>query len=115
MGERDAAQVVAVLGERAQFRDAVVGALAAQRVEREQLGLGRGAGRRRGRRGGALGGPAGRRDAGQPRGRRSYRHIRGDAAAAHSLFRLWEELPFLLRVALPVHLPLCRLHMSAVL
>lgn len=61
-----------------------------------------------------MGGSAGRRDSGQPRGRLSYkyRHIRGDAAAAHSLFRLREKLPFLLRVTLSVHVPLCGVYLS---
>lgn len=59
-----------------------------------------------------MGGPAGRRDEGQPRGRRSYRHLRGDAAAAHSLLGLREKLPFLLCVALSVHIPLRCLHLN---
>lgn len=106
-----------MLGERAELRQSV-GAVAAQRVERQQrqrlggAGCAGCAGRRR--RGGAVGGPAGRRDSGQPRGRLSYkyRHIRGDAAAAHSLFRLREKLPFLLRVTLSVHVPVCGVHLK---
>lgn len=101
-----------MFGKHAQFWEPGERAIAAQRVERQQqLGVARQPRARR-RRGGAVGGPAGRRDEGQPRGRRSYRHIRGDAAAAHSLFRLREELPFLLRVAFPVHLPVRGLHLN---
>lgn len=59
-----------------------------------------------------MGGPAGRRDEGQPRGRRSYGRLRRDAAAAHSLFGLREKLPLLLRLSLPVHLPLRRVHIN---
>lgn len=114
MGERDASQVVALLRECSQLRQPVL-ALAAQRVERQQrqrLGEPQRAGR--GRRGSALGGPAGRRDSGQPRGRLSYqyRHIRGDAAVAHSLLRLREKLPFLLCVTLSVYVPLRGIHLN---
>lgn len=111
VGQRDAAEVVAVLGERAQFRDEPVGAIAAQRVEWEQR-VERGAQPSRRRGGGAVGGEAGRRDEGQPRGRRSYGRVRGDAAAAHTLRGLREKLPLLLRVALPVHLPVRRVHLN---
>lgn len=104
--ERAPVQVVALLGERAELR--ALGALAAQRVQRQQRGGVGGVARRRG---GAVGRAAGSRDEGQPGP--GYGPVRGAAAAvAHSLLGLRKELPFLLRVALSVHVSLRRLHLS---
>lgn len=57
-----------------------------------------------------MGRAAGRRDEGQPGA--GYGPVRGVAAVAQSLLRLWKELPLLLRVPLPVHVSVRRLHMN---
>lgn len=63
-----------------------------------------------GRRGGAVGRAAGRRDARQPGA--GYGPVRGVAAVAQSLFGLRKELPLLLRVPVPIHISVRRLHMN---
>lgn len=60
-----------------------------------------------------MGREAGRRDEGQPRGRRTDRRVRRDAVVAHSLFWLREELPFLLCVTISIYLPLRCVYMNA--
>ncbi|CAH2086257.1 unnamed protein product [Euphydryas editha] len=104
--QRDSAEVVALLGEYIERGDA---AELAEWLEWGEWG-GRGARGARGR-GGELGRTAGRRDEGQPG--RGYGPVRGAAAVALSLLGFREKLPFLLRVALSIHISLRSLYLKS--